>query len=235
MNQTRKSRFDMTAAWLGMVSLVLLLLGFAVLAGFMFPVHPPSADAATIATIYRANENNIRTGMILVMFSALFAIPFSMLIVRTIARIEGEMGILSLCALLGGVANMVLTFYPAMWWLTAAFRPERNPDLVLLVNDAAWLQILGGVTIFFAMPLSMAIAAFTDGSDFPAFPRWSAYVNIWLVLLIIPDQLIFYFHRGMFAWNGLFGFYIPLTAFGGWYMCAFVLLRRHILRERQSV
>jgi hypothetical protein len=56
-----------------------------------------------------------------------------------------------------------------------------------------------------------------------------------MMVLIIPDQLIFFFYTGPFAWNGIFGFWIPLTAFGGWFVLTFVLLRKAILRERGAL
>ena len=49
---------------------------------------------------------------------------------QSLARIEGGAGVLTYAALLGGAGTMVLTFYPAIWWLVAAFRPERSQDLV---------------------------------------------------------------------------------------------------------
>ena len=116
--------------------------------------------------------------------------------------------------LLGGAGLMVLTFYPAIWWLVAAFRPERAPDLIHLLNDMGWLQFIGGVSMYDAMPLAMIIATLCDKSPNPVFPRWFAFYNIWTMVVVFPDMLLFFFHTGPFAWNGLFGFWLPLSGFG---------------------
>jgi hypothetical protein len=52
------------------------------------------------------------------------------------------------------------------------------------------------------------------------------YYSLWTMLLVIPDQLLFFFHGGRFAWNGLFGLWIPAVSFGSWFFVMFVVLRR---------
>ena len=151
-----------------------------------------------------------------------------------ISRIEGGAGVLTYAFLLGAAGNMVLTFYPAIWWLVAAFRPDRGAELIYLMNDMAWLQFLGGITMYLAMPFSMAVAAFCDDSANPVFPRWSAFANFWLVVILVPDQLLFFFHNGVFAWNGLFGLYLPIVGFCGFFILSFFLLRSAILRDRAT-
>jgi len=127
---------------------------------------------------------------------------------------------------------MVLTFYPAIWWLVTVYRPQRNPDLIYLINDMAWLQFIGGVSMWLAMPIALVIAAFTDKSPTPVYPRWSGYATIWIMLTVLPDQLLFFFHRGPFAWNGVFGFWIPLVVFAGFFVVNLIVLRPAILRDR---
>jgi hypothetical protein len=115
-----------------------------------------------------------------------------------------------------------------MWWLVAAYRPDRGADFIYLMNDLAWLQLIGGVSMFLALPLSLGVAAFVDNRERPVFPRWAGYFNIWVCVLIIPDQLLFFFHTGPFAWNGVFGLWIPVVSFFGWFAVTVHLLRRDI-------
>ncbi len=66
----------------------------------------------------------------------------------------------------------MLTFYPPLWWLTAAFRPEvRSPELTWLLNDIAWLQFIDGAAIIWTMYIAVAVAAFIDDAEQPTFPR----------------------------------------------------------------
>ena len=226
-------RSNLFGAWCGVAYCVLLFLGWWIVGGF-YPLHSPSAGAAEIAAFFRHDVTAIRLGMVIVMWSALIFIFFAGALAHYVSRIEGGVGVLTGGILLGGAGNMVLTFYPAIWWLVAAYRPDRAPDLTALFNDLAWLQFIGGVSMYDAIPLAIAVAAFSDKSPNPVFPRWAGFFNVMVVLGLLPDQLLFFFHSGPFAWNGLFGLWIPLGLFGGWFLVVFWLMRAAILRERAS-
>lgn len=234
MDALTKSRVMMAGAWGAIGYLVLLFLGWGAVAGFL-PPTPPSAGAEHVVALIQSDHTRIRIGMVLVMFAAFVFIPYAAAAAHYVARIEGGAGILTYTLLLGAAGNMALTFYPAIWWLTAAYRPDRGAEQIYLVNDMAWLQFIGGATIFLAMPLALGIATLCDKSSEPTFPRWFGYANIWIILAVIPDQLLFFFHGGPFAWNGVFGLWIPVVAFGGFFIASFVMLRRVILRDRAAL
>ena len=233
MKPTTYSKIQMFGAWCGVGYIVAILVGWAVAAGF-FPPHSPSASATDIAAIFQTDYTRIRIGMVMVMFSALIFIPFAALFAQYIAKVEGRIGILTISATLGAAGNMMLTFYPAIWWLTAAFRPDRPIELIYLMNDMSWLQFIGGVSIYLAMPLSLMVAAFCDTSATPVFPRWSAFATLFLVVIGLPDQLLFFFHTGPFSWMGIFGLYVPVGSFCVWFFLVVHLLRQEILRERAA-
>ncbi len=223
----------MFGATCGLLYVFLVVVGWILIAGF-FPLHLPAATAAEIAPFFQNDHVRISAGMIVVMFAALAAIPYSAVIGHYIAKIEGGPSVLTYMLLLGGAGLMVLTFYPAIWWLVAAFRPDRPVDLIYLMNDMSWLQFIGGVSMYDAMPLAMIIAAFYDKSPNPVFPRWFGFYNLWTMVVVFPDMLLFFFHTGPFAWNGLFGFWLPLSGFGSWFFVTYYVLRKAILRERQG-
>jgi hypothetical protein len=234
MDPLTKSRIQMFGVWCAIAYLVALFIGWGAIAGFL-PPTAPSADAAQIATLYHSDYTRIRIGMLVVMLAALIFIPFAAVTSQFIARIEGTAGVLTYTFLLGAAGNMVLTFYPAVWWLTAAFRPDRRAELIHLMNDMSWLQFLGGVTMYLAMPLSVMVASLCDKSAEPVFPRWCGYTNGWLALTVLPDQLLFFFYKGPFAWNGLFGIWVPVVVFSGFFIVNFVVLRQAVHRERLSI
>jgi hypothetical protein len=229
MSASAKYRLNIFCAWGGFWYMGVLVLGWALIAGFL-PPHRPSAGPGEIAAIFQAGITRIRIGMVLAMVGAALCIPFTAIMARYIARIEGSPGVLTYGMIMGGMGNVVLSFYPAIFWLVAAYRPNRSPDLIYLLNDWAWLQLIGGATIFWPMPLTMAYAALSDTSADPVFPRWSGYAAIWMFFLILPDQLLFFFQTGPFAWNGLFGIWLPLTAFGCWFAMSSILMVKAMKR-----
>jgi hypothetical protein len=234
MDPLTKSRIQMFGVWCAIGYLAVLFVGWGGVAGFL-PPTAPSAGAGQIAALYDSDYTRIRIGMLLVMLAALVFIPFAAVLAQFITRIEGTAGVLTYTLLLGAAGNMVLTFYPAVWWLTAAFRRDRAAELIYLMNDMSWLQFLGGVTMYLAMPLSVMVASLCDKSTDPVFPRWCGYANGWMALTILPDQLLFFFKKGPFAWNGLFGIWIPVVVFSAFFIINFVVLRRAVQRDRARV
>lgn len=234
MNENDKSSIQMFGAWCAVAYLAAVFGGWGLVAGFL-PATPPSHNAEQIWALFQSDHTRIRIGMLIVMLAALIFIPFAATMAQFIARLEGGAGTLTFIFLLGGAGNMALTFYPSIWWLTAAFRPDRAPELIYLMNDMAWLQFLGGVTIYLAMPFAITVAAFCDRRPEPAFPRWCGYANAFLAIMILPDQLLFFFHKGPFAWNGIFGLWIPVVVFSGFFLVNFYVIRLAILRERRAL
>ena len=131
MDAAGKSKIQIFSLWCGIGYVVTILLGWAGFAGFL-PPPSPSLDANQVAAIYRGNLTGIRVGMILILISAFLFIPFTAVLTQIIAKIEGGAGPLAYSALMGGFANVILTFYPAIWWMTAAFRPDRAPEFIYL-------------------------------------------------------------------------------------------------------
>jgi hypothetical protein len=232
MNDLAKSRVSLFGAWCGVFYVVMLFAGWGLVAGFLLPPVSPASGAAEIARLIGEDTNRIRIGMVVVMFGVLVMFPFTAVAAQMISRVEGGAGVLTYTFLLGAAGNMALSFYPPIWWLTAAYRPDRSADLIYLMNDMAWLQFIGGATIYLAMPLSIMVTSLCDTSAEPVFPRWCGYANGWIALVTVPDQLLFFFHRGPFAWNGIVGLWIPAVMFGLFFIMNALVIRKAVLRDR---
>ncbi|MBB3600590.1 hypothetical protein FHT40_000223 [Mycolicibacterium sp. BK556] len=217
------------ASWSGFVYIAFLMVGILPLARF-FPSQPPSWGAAQIAEIYQDNSLLIKMGMVLVLVGSMFYVPWTAILAKLIAGVEGRVGLLTMCQLIAGTTNVLLTAYPAGWWLTAAFRGDRSPDLVLLLNDIAWLQFLGVIAPFYFVVLSLIYASFADSDPDPLIPRWVGWFNVFFMLDLIPLSIIFFFKTGPFAWNGLFGFYLPFVTFCVWFFVMTYTIRKALPR-----
>ena len=229
MDEKVNVRVLMFGAWAALLYPGLLIIGWWALADFV-PPPKPLASAHAIEVFYHAHATRIRAGMVITMFGAVMAMPLGATVAYFIRRVEGFTGPLTLLQVMGAVGMAVLTFFPAMWWLIAMFRLDRSPDITRTLSDAGWLQWVGGLTIYYPTIVTMAIASFLDKSEHPALPRWFGYTNLWLVLLLLPGQLIFFFKTGPFAWNGLISFYLAFIVFGLWFPIAFYVLRRAVRR-----
>jgi hypothetical protein len=216
-------------SWSGYVYIAFLMVGIWPLAGF-FPSQPPGWSAEAITQVYHDNVFGIRLGMVLVLVGSMFYVPWTAILAKMLSRVEGGPGILTYCQVIAGCTNVLLTAYPAGWWLIASFRIDRAPELVQLLNDIAWSQFLGVIAPFYFVVISIAYASLADEDPNPIIPRWVGYFNIWFELTLLPLSIIFFFHHGPFAWNGLFGFYLPFCVFWIWFFVMTHTIRKSLHR-----
>ncbi|WP_433143107.1 hypothetical protein ACQPZ8_47695 [Actinomadura nitritigenes] len=108
-------------------------------------------------------------------------------------------------------------------WLTAVFRPDRDPRLLHLLYDTGMLSYNGSLGCFTAAYLVLAIAILYDRNR--VFPKWFAYVSVWQIVTEVVATQMWVFHSGAFAWNGMITFYIAVVIFGLWIICLLPLMR----------
>lgn len=227
---TLNTKHQLLCAWSGIVFLVIFMLGWLVIGGFVPP--PSSAASATeIADFYKQNTTLIRFGLLLAMGSCVFFVPWVAVISVQIKRIEGHSPILAYTQMLGGLVAMLIILFPTMIWVTVSFRPERNPEIMLALNDLAWLIFTMAFAPFVTQGLAIGLAILSDKNPQPVFPRWAGYFNIWAALAFIPSGLIVFFKSGPFAWDGVFGFWLPVGNFGVWFIIMLVLLLKAIKQQ----
>ncbi|MFD6108155.1 hypothetical protein ACFWFQ_36500, partial [Nocardia salmonicida] len=109
---------------------------------------------------------------------------------------------------------LVFNFYTPFSFAMAAFRSDRDPDLVQYASDYGFLQFMGGIPMFVLVWVLIAYGVLVmSPREDPIAPRWFGYLNLWIAVLYLPELLVFFFHDGPFAWNGLIGFWIPAVLF----------------------
>ncbi len=222
------TRIQLLCAWSGLAFALIFMLGFALLAQFV-PPPSPNAVAAEVAARYREATAGIRFGALLMMISAGFIGPFVAVICIQIRRMEGTPPILAHTQLACGTIGIAFFILPALAWTAAAFRPDRDAQLVLLLNDLGWLTFLMPFGTFVVQNIAIGLAILGDRGSPTLFPRWVAFFTLWVAVLLIPGGLLTFFKTGPFAWDGLFAFWVPLVVFFAWYLVVVWFLRRAIL------
>lgn len=108
-------------------------------------------------------------------------------------------------------------------WLTATFRPDRDPATQHLLYDLGMLSYNGSLGCFTGAYVVLAIAILYDRNEI--FPKWFAYISVWQVVTEILATQMWVFHSGAFAWNGMITFYIAVVVFGLWIACLLLVMR----------
>jgi hypothetical protein len=223
------TRTQMLCLWCGPAAIALFLVGFWLVAGL---VPPPSPDdsAREIQALYQGDTDMIRLGLLMSMFAGALTGPWVAAISTQLKRIEGQYSPLAYTQLGLGMLGVLLFIIPLFLMSAVAFRPERDPDLLLLLNDAAWLPFVGAFMPACIQSIAIALCIFKDKAE-RVLPRWLAYFNLWVAFLFVPGGLILFFKTGPFAWNGVFTFWLPLSIFSLWFIVMFVALRKSIARQ----
>jgi hypothetical protein len=200
--------------------------------GHLLPPLSPNMPATEVAAYFDEHRNRLRLCMMLSMYSTVFLMPFTASIIGQIARIEREgPRVWTYTAIMAGAGNILSFTFPLMFWTVALFRADRAPELVSLANDFAWLPFLGMASPYVALPMCVALAGFGDSSPNPVFPRWYCYFTIVSTVAILPAALVIFFQEGWFAWNNIFGWWLPFADVFGWTLLTFWLVRKGILAQ----
>jgi hypothetical protein len=132
-----------------------------------------------------------------------------------------------------GASVLLLVFFAVcgMVWCTAAFRADTSIATLRTLNDLGWLAFVMVFPAYTLQMLCLATAGLIDRSPTPTWPRPVAYFNLWVAVSGGGGGIAVFFTHGPFAWNGLIGFYIPLSVFAVWTLVTAKVLLDAINRQ----
>lgn len=221
-------------AWGGFLSLFSIVVGFVFVAGFI-PPPSPKADADEIARQFHDERNTIRAGMIITMFGCTLLVPWAAVFTAQMRRIEGVNSVFAFSQLALGTLLSFEFLILSFFWQVATYRADRVPSEVQLLNDLAWLPFVAMTSTVVLEAVLIAIVIFMDRRDTPIFPRWAGYLNLLCASCLTPGTFAVYFKSGPIAWDGVFGFYVPVFAFAVWMVANSWLLIRAVNRQGAEV
>ncbi|MEX5712400.1 hypothetical protein AB1484_30005 [Parafrankia sp. FMc6] len=209
---------------------VLWIAAFLLFPGFLPPMSPRSS-ATEVGAFYRDHTARVRYSMILLNWFCVALIPMLMLIVERMRSMAHRTPIMRYC-MIGCAGAAPITFLTAtIFWLLAAFRPDRAPDLTQLYNDLAWITFTCGVPFLVAQSIFLAISIYFDQQDTPVFKGWVAYFNIFIAAALVPAAFAGVTQIGVLAWDGFLSFWVKNIAIALWIIVMSVVLGRAIPRD----
>jgi hypothetical protein len=214
---------------------VIWVSAFLLFPGFVHPMSP-SMSAEQVAAFYRNPDNLplIRWSMILFNWFGVGMIPILALIVMQIRRMAHHTAIFSYCYLGCLTGGPTLFFLADLFWLLAAFRPERDARLTQLFNDLAWVTFIGQVGFLIAQSVFLALAIYLDRQPRPIFKPWVAHFNLLIAAALAPASFVGLALSGPLAWDGLLSFWVRNSAIGLWIVVMAFVLHAAIDRRRSE-
>lgn len=210
-----------------------------VLAYCLFPAFsPPLSPTLTpdeVAAFFRANVSGMLGVTILCNLIGASLVPLFAVIALQISRIGNSSAVFTyayiICVGMGTTAFILADYC----WAIAAFRPERDPQLLSLLNDMAWFFFIAPVGAIIVQNLCFALAVYLDTRAAPVFPRWVAHFNIACAALIVPGAFSIVCKSGPLAWNGGLSFTLRLATFAVYVAVMFLVLLRVVARQDRDV
>lgn len=194
--------------WGGVLWTVVFIAGW-IICGWV-PPQSPTTSAARLVSFYQHRQLRIEIGCTLFMFSLALVLVFLSAFAAQLRRIGGWANTLATAQLACWAINCILIFIPTCLWLTMAYRPSSNASLPL--SDLSWIiweMAVGPPMVWCGL---VAVAILSDKREAPIFPRWLGYLACLCALGLTPAGFVVFFGHGAWAWNGLWGFWVPTIA-----------------------
>ncbi|CAM2949970.1 hypothetical protein [Skermania piniformis] len=223
-------RAQWVSLWTGPPAAVILLVAALAFPGFRPPMSP-NLSAAAVAAFYAEHTAGIRFSQVTFNLCGILVLPFFMVIVVQMKRMQNQSQALAYAYLTAVVSGATIFALSNIFFLVAAFRPERDPDLIMLLNDLAWIVLIAPIGMVVSQFVLLATAVYLDDPADPVFPRWVGHLSILTAVAMIPAAGAAVFRSGPLAWDGVLSFWVRNGAFVAFLVVMFFVLRRTILRE----
>jgi uncharacterized membrane protein len=166
---------------------------------------------------------------------AIMLLPFFTVIVVQMKRMLTQSHALAYAYLTAVVSGATIFALADIFYLVAAFRPDRDPELVQLLNDLAWITLVAPVGMLVAQNLLLGAAIYFDtprgATHSPVFPRWVGHFAVVTGLAMAPAAAAAVVRTGPLAWDGAVSFWLRVIAFVSFVVVMFFVLRRTLQRE----
>jgi hypothetical protein len=201
----------LNACALGGPAAVLVTLSGWLIAGYLPLPMGPSAPMSEVRDFYLKNHVMTGVGFVISSLGIVLYAPLLAVITTHMLRMDRRRPVLAFTQLATGTATLLINVLPMLLWGLATFRADRSDDTLLLLHDMGWFILFPAIMLFCLQNVAIGVAVLN--SDEAVFPRWVGFLNFFVALSFIPDVLMFFFHRGPLAWNGILVFWLALTTY----------------------
>jgi len=228
--QATNIKTQLVALWTSAVSALILLVAYIAFPGF-WPPMSPQLTADQVASFYRDHTAWIRFSMVTFNLCGIMLLPFFCVVVVQMKRMATQSQVFAYCYLSAVVSGATLFALADIFYAAAAFRPGRDPDLILLLNDLGWMVFIAPVGMIVAQNLMLALAVYHDNGPNPVFPRWVGHLSLLTLFAMVPSACAVVMTNGPLAWDGPVSFWLRNGAFATFTIVMFFVVRAAIHRQ----
>jgi hypothetical protein len=233
LSRTSNIRTQLIALWVTAITMAIMLVAYAVYPAF-WPPMSPELSAEAVAGFYRDNAGWIRFSMVTFNLCGMMLLPLFCVVAAQIKRMSAQSQAFSYCYLMATVSGATIFALAAIFFAAAAFRPSRDADLVMVLNDLGWIVFVAPVGMALIQNLMLAMAIYYDRTAHPVYPRWLAHFAIVVALAMAPSAFSVTVSSGPLAWNGAVSFWLRNIAFGIFLVVLLVASWQAVYRQAAS-
>ncbi|BBY28576.1 hypothetical protein GCM10023114_18970 [Mycolicibacterium sediminis] len=216
--------------WTAPPAMALFALGFLTFPIFVPPLSP-TMTPAEVAAFFAEHNTGILGVVILANLLAGSLVPLFAVAAVQMSRIRTSSSVFTyayvMCVGVGTTAFILADYC----WGVAAFRPDRDPELISLLNDMAWFFFVAPVGTIVVQNLCLAVSTYLDERPDPIFPRWYAHFNVVTAVLLIPSAFSILVTSGPLAWDGSVSFTLRMVVLASYLVVTFLVLLRAVDRQ----
>ncbi len=228
-------RHQLLAVWCGPLFAVLTLIGFIGLAHFWAPAPADLSPEEMTKFFVEDHRSGILLGCSIYLAACCLLIVWAAELAVLTWKIEGDAPLWTLVQFMGGVGIAIVVILDCSFWISAAYRPAAHPDIVVAMNDAAWMGFLLGWPLLTMEMIANAMIALADPRPTPLIPHAVSKASLAGAVALVTAGGPAFTQSGAFAYHGLLGFYVPMLIWGSWMLSHSWYMRKAILAEREAL
>jgi hypothetical protein len=233
-SQERTAEQEIIAVWCGPIFAVLTIVGWLGIAHFWAPAPADLSPAEMARFFTQTYREGILLGCSIYLFSCCFLIVWAAETGVMTWRIEGAAPVWTIVQVIGGAGIAIVVILDCSFWISAAYRPAASPDIVVAMNDAAWMGFLLGWPLLSMEMIANAMAALSDSRPTPLFPHWLSKASLAGAVLLVTAAGPAFTQKGPFAYHGVLGFYVPMLIWGSWMLSHSWYMRKALRAEQPA-
>lgn len=232
--RTAAVRTQFVALWVTGISLVILAIAFALFPGFRPPLSP-TLPAEDVAEFYVDNRALTRLTMVTFNLVGVMLLPLYGVVMVQMKRMRTQSQAFAYCYQSATVSGCTIFALASVFIATAVFRPNRDPDLILVLSDMGWILFIAPVGMLLVQNLMLALAIYHDtgrfASDDPVFPRWMGHLSVVVMVTTAPSALSVLFDSGPLAWDGVISFWTRTIGLSAYLVVLLIVTARAVRRQ----
>ena len=227
MNAKTENSLKKIAAWCGPIWVLGYIISFGFLGHNIPPPNMMALSSHDLVSQYYGKFPEIGYGMIACCAVGLLYLPWTCLLASLLRDSKGQMGLLSLFELTGGLLTAwVLAWAPAMWATCSILAGQVDPDIIKFVHTATW--IVYDCTFMITTTQYVGLGLYTVlNKEQKMFPAWAGWLAIATGASFVTEVFIPFTTDGPFTVSGAWNYYI---VFGTWIFAVFAVYSYFIIK-----